>query len=71
MGEKQLLTLAVIVGRTSAQAIVKATEAQAAWLRSHEMFLWRDYRGREGIMTPEGFVPGRIEFVSALGRWTP
>lgn len=57
----------VIIGRTSAQATVDVTEVQAAWLRSHELFVWRErYRGHAGIKTPVGFIRGRIHQVNPI-----
>ncbi len=57
----------VVIGRTSAQATLDVTEKQSAWLRSHELFVWREsYRGHAGIKTPEGFVRGRIVQVNPI-----
>jgi hypothetical protein len=61
------MNVRVIIGRTSAGATVDVTDEQAAWLRSHELFLWREsYRGHPGIKTPVGFVRGKINQVNPI-----
>lgn len=61
------MNVRVIIGRTSADATVDVTDEQAAWLRNHELFVWREsYRGHAGIKTPVGFIRGRINQVNPV-----